>query len=43
MTMHYPLDETHDPAHTSWVVSANGHAEFPLQNLPLGEIGRAHV
>ena len=30
------LDHTHDPARTSWVVSANGHADFPLQNLPLG-------
>jgi len=30
------IDETHDPARTSWVDSANGHAEFPLQNLPLG-------
>ncbi len=31
-----PLDHTHDPARTSWVASANGHADFPLQNLPLG-------
>ena len=30
------LDETHDPARRSWVASANGHADFPLQNLPLG-------
>ncbi len=30
------LDHTHDPARTSWVASANGHADFPLQNLPLG-------
>ena len=29
-------DETHDPARTSWVASANGHPEFPVQNLPLG-------
>lgn len=29
-------DETHDPARTSWVESANGHAAFPVQNLPLG-------
>ena len=34
MTEH--LDETHDPARTSWVASANGHADFPIQNLPLG-------
>ena len=31
-----PLDATHDPALQSWVQSANGHAEFPIQNLPLG-------
>jgi len=31
-----PIDETHDPALTSWVVSANGHPDFPIQNLPLG-------
>jgi fumarylacetoacetase len=30
------IDETHDRARQSWVASANGHAEFPLQNLPLG-------
>jgi len=30
------LDETHDPARASWVASANGHADFPIQNLPLG-------
>lgn len=30
------LDETHDASRTSWVASANGHADFPLQNLPLG-------
>jgi fumarylacetoacetase len=30
------LDETHDPALTSWVASANGHPDFPIQNLPLG-------
>ena len=29
-------DATHDPARTSWVTSANGHAEFPIQNLPFG-------
>ncbi len=34
MTAH--LDETHDPALTSWVASASGHADFPIQNLPLG-------
>ncbi len=30
------LDDTHDPARRSWVASANGHSEFPIQNLPLG-------
>ena len=29
-------DATHDPARLSWVASANGHAEFPIQNLPFG-------
>ncbi len=30
------IDETHDPGRTSWVDSADGHATFPIQNLPLG-------
>ena len=30
------IDETHDPSRTSWVPSANGHRDFPVQNLPLG-------
>ena len=30
------IDETHDPRRLSWVASANGHADFPIQNLPLG-------
>ncbi len=30
------IDETHDPALTSWVESADGHPDFPIQNLPLG-------
>jgi fumarylacetoacetase len=30
------IDETHDPGRTSWVESANGHSDFPIQNLPLG-------
>jgi fumarylacetoacetase len=30
------IDETHSPKRKSWVVSANGHSEFPIQNLPLG-------
>src|SRR5262249_59697991 len=28
--------ETHSPARRSGVASANGHADFPIQNLPLG-------
>ena len=30
------LDETHDARRKSWVSSANGHPEFPIQNLPFG-------
>ena len=30
------IDETHDAARTSWVDSANGHADLPIQNLPFG-------
>jgi len=30
------IDRTHDAARRSWVQSANGHADFPIQNLPLG-------
>ncbi len=30
------IDHTHDPVLQSWVPSANGHADFPIQNLPLG-------
>lgn len=30
------IDATHDPRRRSWVVSADGHPDFPLQNLPLG-------
>ena len=30
------IDATHDPARTSWVESANGHPDFPVQNLPYG-------
>jgi fumarylacetoacetase len=30
------LDSTHDPTRRCWVASANGHADFPIQNLPLG-------
>lgn len=34
------IDETHDPRRESWVASARGHAEFPIQNLPLGVFSR---
>src|SRR3954462_3104969 len=30
------LDATHDPDRRSWVSAADGHSEFPIQNLPLG-------
>ncbi|RZJ16778.1 MAG: fumarylacetoacetase [Haliea sp.] len=30
------IDHTHDPALRSWIASANGHADFPVQNLPMG-------
>ena len=30
------MDETHDPKRRSWVDGANGHADFPVQNLPFG-------
>jgi fumarylacetoacetase len=30
------IDETHDARRESWVASANGHGEFPIQNLPFG-------
>ncbi|WP_419825695.1 fumarylacetoacetase [Sphingomonas sp.] len=30
------IDETHDPARGSWVKGADGHGNFPVQNLPLG-------
>jgi fumarylacetoacetase len=30
------LDATHDPSLQSWVGDANGHRDFPIQNLPLG-------
>lgn len=36
ITGYFPVDETHDPAATSWLADANHHADFPVQNLPLG-------
>ena len=34
------LNETHDPALRSWVASANGAGDFPIQNLPFGVFRR---
>jgi fumarylacetoacetase len=34
------VDHTHDPSLRSWVESAEGHADFPIQNLPLGVFRR---
>ena len=40
--MNAPLNETPDPALTSWVVSANtGNTDFPIQNLPFCVFRRA--
>lgn len=37
----FPVDETHDPALSSWVPSANARgSDFPVQNLPLGVFRR---
>jgi fumarylacetoacetase len=30
------VNQTHDARLTSWVTSAQGHPDFPIQNLPLG-------
>src|SRR5918995_3768280 len=30
------IDETHSATRRSWVASANGHTDFPIQNLPFG-------
>jgi fumarylacetoacetase len=39
--MDQSLDETHDPALTSWVDSANDSTtDFPIQNLPFGRFRR---
>ncbi len=35
-----PLNQTHDPAATSWLVSANQGSDFPIQNLPYGVFRR---
>jgi fumarylacetoacetase len=32
----FMIDDTHNPRRRSWVASAEGHPDFPIQNLPLG-------
>lgn len=34
------IDHTHDRSRRSFVASANGHRDFPIQNLPLGIFSR---
>ena len=34
------LNHTHDPAALSWVPGAQGHQDFPLQNLPVAVFRR---
>jgi fumarylacetoacetase len=34
------VNQTHDPRLTSWVPSAQGHPDFPIQNLPFGVFRR---
>jgi fumarylacetoacetase len=34
------VNRTHDPGLTSWVESAQGHPDFPIQNLPFGVFRR---
>jgi fumarylacetoacetase len=34
------VDSTHDPSLASWVESANGPGDFPIQNLPFGVFRR---
>jgi fumarylacetoacetase len=34
------VNQTHDPGLTSWVESAQGHPDFPIQNLPFGVFRR---
>ncbi len=36
MAFMFQLDPTHDPSRRSWVLSANGYSDFPIQNLPMG-------
>jgi len=34
------VDHTHDPARASWLESAQGETDFPIQNLPFGVFRR---
>ncbi len=34
------IDHTHNPEATCWVEGADSHADFPVQNLPLGVFSR---
>ncbi len=34
------MDETHEPSRASWVESAQGATDFPIQNLPFGVFRR---
>ena len=34
------LNHTHDSAARSWMAAANGHPDFPIQNLPIGVVRR---
>ncbi len=34
------MDETHDPERSTWVESARGASDFPIQNLPFGVFRR---
>src|SRR5215207_11138809 len=40
-TMNHVIDETHEASAKSWVESANGHRDFPIQNLPFGVFSTA--
>jgi fumarylacetoacetase len=39
--MNHAIDETHEASARSWVASANGHRDFPIQNLPFGVFSTA--
>ena len=34
------MNQTHDPTRASWVESAQGSTDFPIQNLPFGVFRR---